>query len=97
MLYSTTLFFVFSFGRIKRQKLNSTRSTQRCVKISVNLTRCHTDSFHQALAGLKQKLKKYNRDFEKAIEAYRENPVESDEEPADADVDDGTYVKASVQ
>ena len=34
----------------------------------------------QALATLKQKIRKYNKDFESGIEAYRQNPVESDEE-----------------
>ena len=34
----------------------------------------------QALATLKQKIRKYNKDFESGIESYRQNPVESDEE-----------------
>lgn len=36
--------------------------------------------FVQALATLKQKVRKYNKDFESGIEAYHQNPVESDEE-----------------
>ena len=37
----------------------------------------------QALATLKQKIRKYNKDFESGIEAYRQNPVESGDEEED--------------
>ena len=36
----------------------------------------------QALGTLKQKVRKYNKDFEKDIQSYRENPVTSDAEQA---------------
>ena len=42
----------------------------------------------QALATLKQKIRKYNKDFESGIEAYRQNPVESDEEEGDEEGDE---------
>ena len=34
----------------------------------------------QALTTLKQKVRKYNKDFEAEIESFRENPVNSEEE-----------------
>ena len=34
----------------------------------------------QALTTLKQKVRKYNKDFEAEIESFRENPVDSEEE-----------------
>ena len=42
----------------------------------------------QALATLKQKIRKYNKDFESGIEAYRQNPIESDEEAGEEEGDD---------
>ena len=42
----------------------------------------------QALATLKQKIRKYNKDFETGIEAYRQNPVESDEEGEEGEDDE---------
>ena len=36
----------------------------------------------QALSTLRQKVRKYNKDFEADIQSFRENPVNSDEEPA---------------
>lgn len=39
----------------------------------------------QALASLKQKIRKYNKDFETNIEAYRQNPVLSEDEEAPED------------
>lgn len=36
----------------------------------------------QALGTLKQKVRKYNKDFEDGIQSYRENPVSSDAEQA---------------
>ena len=32
---------------------------------------------------LKQKVRKYNKDFESEIQSFRENPVDSDEEQAE--------------
>lgn len=44
----------------------------------------------KALASLKQKIRKYNKDFESEIENYRQNPILSEDEDAAADL--GTYV-----
>ncbi len=56
------------------------------------MTRATLIDPQQALAGLKQKVKKYNKDFEKAIEKYRENPVESEDEAGDEQDRDGGLI-----
>lgn len=55
----------------------------------------------KALASLRQKLKKYNRDFEEQIKEYKADPskfeeVEEDEEDDDEDGDDTTDFQAEV-
>ena len=40
---------------------------------------CASD-YAQALGNLKQKLRKYNKEFETSIEHYRQNPILSEEE-----------------
>ena len=46
-----------------------------CVRVTVCVCDCV-----QALGNLKQKLRKYNKDFDTLIEQYRQNPILSEEE-----------------
>lgn len=56
------------------------QSYKRYVPWHVDTDDLSPSTIFQALSSLRQKLRKYNKDFEADIQAYRENPVESEEE-----------------